>query len=320
MTTLVSAIVVLALAILVDLIFGEPPLQIHPTVLMGKVIGAGSRVAIGWCPLWQRAYGTFLALGTIAIFAGTSYLILRAVLFIAEPVQILLGALLLKSTFSIRLMRSYALKLASAIQRGDLEEAKAVLPHIVRRDPTQLTEPQVISAGVESVAENTPDGITSSLFYYALFGVPGAVAYRVINTLDSMIGYKDPPFVHLGWFAAKLDSVANWIPARLTSTITIISAALLGLSASGAWRILRRDRNRTESWNAGWVMSAMAGALRIQLEKTGFYVLGDRNRELAAGRLVEATRIMALNTILFVLLVVLPVMLGVETLTRIISH
>ncbi len=320
MTPFGSAIVVLALAILVDLIFGEPPLWVHPTVLMGKVIGAGSRVAMGQSPLWQRAYGIFLAIGTIVIFAGTSYLILWAAKIIAEPVQILLGALLLKSTFSIRAMRGYASKLASAVQRDDMAGAKAILPHIVRRDPTQLTESQVISAGVESVAENTPDGITSPLFYYAIFGVPGAVAYRVINTLDSMVGYRDQRFLHVGWFAAKLDSVANFLPARLTAMLTIVSAALLGQSVPDSWRMLRRDRNRTESWNAGWVMSAMAGALKVQLEKPGVYVLGERDRELAPGHLVEATRIMLLNTILFVLLVVLPVMFGVEILIGIIGH
>jgi len=315
-----AALTVLALAIFIDLILGEPPLWLHPTVLMGKAIGAGVRVAPGSSSRLQRAYGVVLALGTVAIFAGSSYLILRATQVLGEPVQILLGALLLKPTFSIRLMRDYASKLASAVQRGDWAQAKDVLGHIVRRDPDRLTRLQMMSAGVESVAESTTDGITSPLFYYALFGVPGAIAYRAINTLDSMIGYKDPRFVHLGWFSSKLDSIANWPSARLTSILTIISAVFLGRSPFNTWRILLRDRNRTESWNAGWVMSAMAGALNIQLEKPGFYVLGDRERELAPGHLVEATRIMALNTILFVSLVVLPVILEVEKLRAIIGH
>ncbi len=320
MTIFGDALIVLVLAILIDLILGEPPLGLHPTVLMGKVISAGVRVAPRGSSRLQGTYGVVLALGTIALFTCSSYLILGAAQVISDPVQILLGAVLFKSTFSIKLMRDYALRLASAVQQGDWEEAKNVLRHIVRRDPDRLTELQMISAGVESVAESTTDGITSPLFYYALFGVQGAIAYRVINTLDSMVGYKDPQFLHLGWFSSKLDSVANWLPARLTAMLTIISASILRHSASDAWRILLRDRNRTESWNAGWIMSAMAGALKVQLEKPGFYVLGDGDQALTPNHLVKATRILAMNTILFTFFVVLPIMLGVEWVSGIIGH
>jgi adenosylcobinamide-phosphate synthase len=315
-----DALIVLALAMLIDLILSEPPLRLHPTVIMGKLISAGIRVAESFSPRVQKAYGVVLALGTISVFAGAPYLILQVANIFGEPVQIVCAALLLKPTFSIRLMHTYASKLASAVQRDDWVEAKGILPQMVRRDPNLLNGSQIISAGVESVAESTTDGITSPLFYYALFGVPGAFAYRAINTLDSMVGYKDPKFIHLGWFSAKLDSVANWLPARLTAIFTIISAAMIGQSASSSSRILIRDRNDTESWNAGWVMSAMAGALRVQLEKPGYYVLGDRDEELTSSHLLKATRIMALNTIFFLLLVSMPLTLGVEKLTGIIGH
>ncbi|HMK84247.1 MAG TPA: cobalamin biosynthesis protein [Candidatus Bathyarchaeia archaeon] len=318
--SLVKALIVLVLAVLIDLTLGEPPLRVHPTVLMGKFIDRGVEVAKRRSARLQKAYGVGLALGTIIFFAGASCLILWVVNTLSEPVQIVCAVLLLKPTFSIRLMRSYALKLASAIRRGDWAEAKAVLRHIVRRDPNSLNESQIISAGVESVAESTTDGITSPLFFYALFGVPGAVAYRAINTLDSMLGYKDPSFINIGWFSAKLDSIANWLPARLTAIITIISAALIGQSASGAWRVLRRDRNCTASWNAGWVMSAMAGALGVQLEKPGSYVLGNRDQELSPNHIVRATRILVMNTWLFIIFFVLPAMLGVECVSGIINH
>jgi len=320
LASFVKALIVLVLAMLIDLILGEPPLRVHPTVLMGKFIGRGIGVAKGRSARLQEAYGVGLALGTITFFAGTSYLILCGVSILGEPVQIVCAALLLKPTFSIRLMHRYALKLASAVRRGDWAEAKDVLRHIVRRNPNSLSESQIISAGVESVAESTTDGITSPLFFYALFGVPGAVAYRAINTLDSMLGYRDPQFINIGWFSAKLDSIANWLPARLTAIITIISAALIGQSAAGALRILRRDRNRTASWNAGWVMSAMAGALRVQLEKQGSYVLGNRDQELAPNHIVRATRILVMNTVLFTIFFVLPIMLGVERVSGIIDH
>ena len=320
MASFTNALIVLTLAVLIDLILGEPPLRLHPTVIMGKLISGGIRMAKGRSPRVQKTYGAVLALGTVTAFAGASYLILWVAQLFGEPVQIVMGALLLKPTFSIRLMHTYASKLAFSVQRGDWAEARSILRYIVRRDPNRLSESQVISAGVESVAESTTDGITSPLLYYALFGVPGALAYRAINTLDSMVGYKNPEFIHIGWFSARLDSVANWLPARLTSVFTFISAALIGQSASGSWRILRRDRNRTESWNAGWMMSAMAGALKIQLEKPGFYVLGDRDEKLTHKHLVKATRIMTLNTAFFMLLVTLPIMLGVEKVNGIIGR
>jgi adenosylcobinamide-phosphate synthase len=312
MASFPNALIVLALAMLIDLILSEPPLRFHPTVIMGKLISAAIRIAERCNPRVQKAYGVTLALGTISVFAGASYLILRLANIFGEPVQILCAVLLLKPTFSIRLMHTYASKLALAVQRGDWVEAKSILPHMVRRDPNLLSNSQIISAGVESVAESTTDGITSPFFYYALFGVPGAVAYRAINTLDSMVGYKDPKYIHLGWFSAKLDSVANWLPARLTAILTIIAAPMIGQSAFDSSRILRRDRNRTESWNAGWVMSAMAGALRVQLEKPGSYVLGDRDQELAPNHIAKSTRILVMNTILFTIFVVLPIILGVE--------
>jgi adenosylcobinamide-phosphate synthase len=262
-----------------------------------------------------------LALGTITIFAGLAYLILWGAARVAgEPAQIILGPFLLKPTFSVRLMHDYAVKLASALQRRDSAEAKDVLRHIVRRDPERLNESQMISAGVESVAESTTDGITSPLFYYALLGIPGAIAYRVVNTLDSMVGYKDPRFIYLGWFSARLDSIANWLPARLTGPLTVLAAALTRQSARGALRILRRDKNRTESWNAGWTMSAMAGALEVQLEKLGAYVLGDRDEELSSNHIIEAARILAVNTILFIILIVLPIILGVGWVGVVIGH
>lgn len=315
-----NALTVLALAILIDLTLGEPPLRIHPTVLTGKLINRGIGLANGLSSRLQKVYGTSLALGTIALITGASYLILWVANIFGEPIQILCAAFLLKPTFSIRLMCTYALRLASAIKQGNWAKAKKVLRHIVRRDPSSLSESQIISAGVESVAESTMDGITSPLFFYAMFGVPGAIAYRTINTLDSMLGYKNPPFMNVGWFSAKLDSIANWLPARLTGILTLISAASTGQSTSGALRILRRDRNRTESWNAGWVMSAMAGALKVQLEKPGVYVLGDPDQVLSDNHILKATRILAINTILFIILIVIPIILEVEHVFGVISR
>jgi adenosylcobinamide-phosphate synthase len=304
-----DAILALCLAVMIDIVLGEPPLRLHPTVWMGRLIDVEYRFGRKLGPAMQKAYGVVLAIGVIGVFAGASYAFLQLVNRLSiEPIQIIITAILLKSTFSIRMMREYASDLAAAIRRSDYTEARSILRNIVRRDPASLSDTQVISAGVETIAEGIGDGIASPLFYYALFGVPGAFAYRAINTLDSMVGYKDPEFANLGWFSARLDSVANWLPARLASILMLLSGKLLGESASRSWRILLRDRNRTESWNAGWLMSTMAGLLGVKLEKPGFYTLGDADQQLNYAHLNRAVRIMTLDTILFVLVLILVIL------------
>jgi adenosylcobinamide-phosphate synthase len=304
-----DAILAMLLAVLIDVVLGEPPLRLHPTVWMGRLIDVEYRFGRKLRPSLQKAYGAVLALVIIGVFAGASYVFLQLVKRSPiEPIQIVITALLLKSTFSIRMMREYASDLADAIRLNDYTDARTILRHIVRRDPASLSDSQVISAGVETIAEGIGDGIASPLFYYALFGVPGAFAYRAINTLDSMVGYKDPEFVNVGWFSAKLDSVANWLPARLASILMLLAGKLLGESGSRSWRILLRDRNRTESWNAGWLMSAMAGLLGVKLEKPGFYALGDADQQLNYSHLNRAVRIMALDTVLFLLALILIIL------------
>lgn len=312
-----EATLVLCLALLIDIVLGEPPLRLHPTVWMGRLIEVGYRIGSKLRPSMQKAYGVVLAIGVIWVFAGGSYVILQLLNSIPnEPIRIIITAILLKSTFSVRMMREYASDLATAIRQNDYTEARSILRHIVRRDPASLSDAQVISAGIETVAEGMGDGIASPLFYYALFGIPGAFAYRAINTLDSMVGYKDPEFMNLGWFSARLDSIANWLPARLASILMLLSGKLLGESASRSWRILIRDRNRTESWNAGWLMSAMAGLLGVKLEKPGFYALGDADQQLNYMHLKKAVRIMILDTVLFVLSLI-PLILAVGWVTDI---
>jgi adenosylcobinamide-phosphate synthase len=177
----------------------------------------------------------------------------------------------------------------------------------VRRSPDELTERHIISAAVETIAEGTTDGITSPFFYYALFGVPGAVAFRVVNTLDSMVGYKDKENINIGWFSAKTDTILNYVPARLTGVLMILAALLLGEDWREAWRILQRDKNNMTSINAGWTIAVMAGALNIQLEKRGYYTIGDNNN-LSPAHITRALRIMMLTAILFGATVVVPIL------------
>jgi adenosylcobinamide-phosphate synthase len=305
-SSLSTFLAILATALLIDLAFGEPPDKVHPTAWMGKVIAFIKPRLKSKSPRIERLNGVLLGLLTIALFTIPAYFML---FFVQQRfglvAYIIVASLLLKTTFAIKCMERFTRSIARAVERDDVEGARQLLPYIVRRDPKKLNKQQIISAAVESIAEGTVDGVTSPLFYYALFGVPGAISFRVINTLDSMVGYKDPEHMNVGWFSAKLDDLANYIPARLTAFLMVIAAWLLGEDWKNSWRILRRDCHKTESPNAGWSMSAMAGALNVKLEKPGHYVLGDGDA-LSPKHILRALKIMKLTVLLFAILVNVP--------------
>jgi adenosylcobinamide-phosphate synthase len=213
-------------------------------------------------------------------------------------------------------MRQYTLPVADCLENEEYDKAKELLPFIVRRDPTGLNKQHIISAAVETIAEGTTDGITSPFFYFALFGVPGAVVFRVINTLDSMVGYKDQNHINIGWFSAKMDTIANYIPARLTAVLMVVAARLLKENWRKSWKILQRDKKNTESLNAGWTLSAMAGALNVRLEKPGFYRIGD-SKDVSSTHIIRALRIMLLTAILFSILIILPILVAKALTTSI---
>ncbi len=184
-------------------------------------------------------------------------------------------AILLKMTFSLRGLAEAADEVRGALAVGNLPEARRLVSwHLVSRDTTNLDPSQVAAATIESVAENASDGVVAPLLYYTLGGLPAALAYRFANTADAMLGYRDPAHEWLGKVPARLDDLANLLPARVTAGLLILAAALAGEDAGNAWRVWRRDASKTASPNAGHPMSAMAGALDIELEKAGHYQLG----------------------------------------------
>jgi adenosylcobinamide-phosphate synthase len=157
------------------------------------------------------------------------------------------------------------------------------------------------------VSENTVDGITGPLFYYAIFGLPGAFVYRAINTIDSMIGYKTSLFRNIGWFGANCDTILNYIPSRLTGLVMILSALILGYNWKESFYIMRRDGKKLESPNAGFPIAALAGALGTKLEKINCYAVGDGNIELTKSHIISAIRLMKVSSILFCGLVTIPI-------------
>lgn len=303
---ILDSLLILSLAFLIDLVFGEVPDRIHPTLWMGKLTAYFKSKLKNENSRVEKINGVLLCLLLIALFVIPVYFMLFWVHeFFGWLPYIVASAIVLQTTFAIKCMKQYTLPVADSVEKGDYDRARQLLPFIVRRNPTELDRRNIISAAVETIAEGTTDGITSPFFYFALFGVPGAVAFRVVNTLDSMVGYKDLDHINIGWFSAKMDTIANYIPARLTAILMILSALLLRENWRKSWRILQRDRKNTASPNAGWTISTMAGALNIQLEKLGFYTIGDNN-DLSPVHIIKALRIMVLTAILFGILIILP--------------
>ncbi len=300
---------IFTIAFLIDLVLGEFPDRIHPTIGIGKMISYFKRKSKNVNPQVEKANGVLMALVIIMVIAIPVFLFLfwlRTLLY-GEILYIAAGAILFKATFAIRGMGQYTKPIAKALKNNDLSEARKWLPYIVRRDPYALNEHQIISAAVESIAESTTDGITAPFFFFALFGVPGAFAYRVVNTLDSMVGYKNAEYKNIGWFSAKLDTIANYVPARLTAYLMVGAALLSGEDWRESYRILQRDKHKTASPNAGYTISAMAGALNIQLEKQGYYKLGD-SHGISAEHIPKALRVMTVTAVLFGLVVVVPIL------------
>ncbi len=270
---------ILFLAMAIDLALGEPPRSIHPVVWMGKIISILEKGNISRRPWIQFVYGCVMTLTTIALFAIPAYflfLYLKNFNFVAH---VIIGAVFLKSTFSVKELRRAALEIKELLLKDKLVEARFELRALVSRDTRDLPKPLLVSAAVESATESTCDSFIAPLFYFLLLGVPGAIGYRVVNTMDAMIGYHGE-YEYLGKFAARLDDVLNFIPARLAALLLVIAAYLAKSNGSRAWKVMRGDHSKTESPNAGWTMSAAAGALNVQLEKVGYYKLGQANAHL----------------------------------------
>jgi len=273
-------LLILALALILDFTLGDPPNVLHPVAWMGRVISFLERKRPSCGNLLQIAYGVLISVAVVALFAVPVYFFLsylRGVNFVAF---IIVATLLLKLTFSFKGLRKAALLIKSLLLDEKLDEARFELRSLVSRDTKTLPKPLLVSATVESIAESSCDSFVAPLFYFLIFGVPGAIAYRAINTLDSMIGYHGS-YEYLGKFASRLDDVLNYIPARLTAILLVLAAFLSRHSGRRAWQVALSDHSKTESPNAGWPMAATAGALNIQLEKGDYYKLGSANATLA---------------------------------------
>ncbi len=295
-----SALIVLAAALVLDWALGEYPPPLHPVVWIGKAINAGMRLAPQQSHWRQLLFGAILALGICTLSAGTTFLILHWTA--AWPiVEILIGTFFLKSSFALWELKRAADRVVQPLQHGDLPQAREALRSLCSRDPSCLDEAALLAATIESLAENLCDSFIAPLCYWTVFGVPGAMGYRAINTLDAMIGYRGR-FEFLGKVPARLDDAANWLPARLTAALLLLAGCLTGKNVAAAWRILRRDGAKTPSPNGGRPMSVMAGLLGVELEKKGVYILGDPREPLTPQKVRQAWLLVSLAAMVMVVL------------------
>src|SRR5215212_10249330 len=293
MTSLVRGerLLTLVVAQVIDRVLGEPPAVLHPVVGIGALAATMERRVRVTDPTPQLAYGAALVgivVGTTSVTAALAEVVLGR---LPPGPRILVRAVLLKPTFAVRELLVAAERVRVPLATGELDAARAALRDLVSRDATSLDAGLVSAAAIESLAENASDSIVAPWLAFVVAGLPGAYAYRAVNTLDAMVGYHGR-YEYLGKPAARCDDLLNLVPARLTA-ILIIAGVVRDGTAQSAWRTTQRDHTATASPNAGWPMAAMAGALQVRLEKIDHYVLGRDYHPPNAADIAAASRLVS---------------------------
>ncbi len=293
---------VVPLALLVDRVVGDPRSRFHPVALLGSFIGIWGRPE-RYPTGFQRAAGAMFWIITAFLFALPFFL----VQFYAPALLLLvLGPFLLKTCFAWRSLEEHLFSVVKSTA-SSLQAARGKAGLLVSRDTVALNEEQVLSAAYESVTENLVDSIVSPLFFYGLFGLTGAAVYRAANTMDAMLGYRDER-ARLGWWSARADDVANYIPARVTGGLLLLYFAGKG-RFQPAWQSLRMDRHKRPGYNGGIPMSIMAGGVGIRFEKPGVYTIGPGERSLKEAG-IEIIRVERAITLIFAIIITTLLLLG----------
>ena len=314
---ILESIVVIGLAILLDLTFGDPKNRYHPTAWIGNLIGIITTRMKNENYILEKFGGIFIVLIPVCI----SVIVLSSLNFsidlisvesLSILISIISGIVLFKMTIAIKGMEKHALAVLDSIQKNNLDQARTNLSMIVKRNTKNLDKNHILSGTLESLSENIVDGITGPMFYFAIFGLPGAFVYRIINTVDSMVGYKTQMFKNLGWFGANCDNILNYIPSRLTGLTIVLGSMLLGYDWKNCYEIFKRDGKKTDSPNAGYPMAAFAGALGTKLEKLEHYSLGTGENEITSKKVKDAITLMKVTSLLFFGIVSVPIILFIS--------
>nr|WP_326167510.1 adenosylcobinamide-phosphate synthase CbiB [uncultured Lachnoclostridium sp.] len=271
---MVQSLAALIIGSIVDFILGDPRELWHPVQGIGWVISRLEKILRRLFPAGRRGErwaGAVLVVLTLLVSVGVPALLLFFLSLVHPLLSFLLSCIFCWQLLAARSLRTESLKVEEALEKEGLEAGRRAVSMIVGRDTRDLTEEGVIKAAVETVAENTSDGVTAPLFYMILAGPLGGFAYKAVNTMDSMVGYKNEKYRYFGTCAARLDDAANFIPARLSALFMTAAAFLAGYDGKNAWRILKRDRKKHKSPNAAHTEAVMAGALDVQLAGDASY-------------------------------------------------
>ena len=281
----------LLLAVALDIALREAPASLHPVVWMGKIVSLLERLGPSPEARWPAlAWGGCMSLAVPALFGGVAWVAANGLRELG-PVAYLLGvAVLLNTTFAVKGLAQAARGVQNSMDDGSIGDARRGLDSLVSRDATSLSQQQTAAAAIESVAENTTDSYISPWLAFALLGLPGAFAFRAVNTLDSMIGYRGR-YEYLGKASARLDDLVNLVPARLSAGLIVVAGALCRLPAGQGFHWAFAGRRLTASPNAGWTIGAMSGLLGVALEKSGHYRIGDGLGEPTARHIETSVRV-----------------------------
>ncbi len=316
------SILVVGLGFLLDLLLGDPHWLYHPVRLVGHLITGLETVLRRIFPgteSGELAAGGCLLVLTAGITSASAWGLLFLAGLVHPYVRFALETVMCYQLLATKSLRDETMKVYTALRAGDVEGARRAVSMVVGRDTAVLDDIGITKAAVETVAENTSDGIIAPLLFMVIGGAPLGYFYKAVNTMDSMVGYKNERYLYFGRTAAKFDDVVNWFPARLSAVLMVCAGGLLGMDAGNAWRIYVRDRYNHSSPNSAHTEAVTAGALHIQLAGNAYYfgklyekpTLGDADRPVEyedirrAGRLLYGTAVLALLVFLAVKGVVL---------------
>ncbi len=297
-----SGLYILCGALLLDALMGEAPNRWHPVAWLGKLISLELKFEPPAGPRRQLVYGAVIVVATCIAVIVPLYFALAFLLSLNPVIYIVVSAYLFKNTFALRGLWQAVQDVKLCLKRNDAAEARLKATALVSRDTSGLTGEQLMSASVESCAENLCDSFIAPLFYFAVLGLPGAMIYRIVNTFDAMIGYHGR-WEYTGKFAARLDDALNFIPSRLSALLIVIASGVCRADVNGSWRTMLKQHGRTASPNAGWTMCSMAGSLGIELEKSGEYTLTGGRDALSSAVVSQAQAVMLTSAGMWVIMI-----------------
>lgn len=309
-------LIIVIMAWLLDLWLGDPYHWPHPVKVIGKLIGYTEKIIRQRLPkskLGEQVGGALLVLIMLGIPLGTTALLLAVLDYINIYLSILVQGWICYQLLALKSLKVESMKVFDALKNGTIEEARKAVGMIVGRDTSQLSPDGIVKAAVETVAENTSDGVIAPLLYIACFGIFGGLFYKAVNTMDSMVGYQNEKYQYFGTAAARLDDLCNLIPSRLSAVFMILASWILKFDTKHAWMIYKRDRRNHKSPNSAQTEAVCAGALGIQLAGDAYYfgklhqkpTIGDKVRPVEIDDIKKANRLLDITAALEMIFIVI---------------